>query len=205
MSTVRKAVCRSVISAMAWIDGSSPPGKMYFWIQVCVLRLASIRSCGMVIAWIATRPPGRTSRSSVAKYSRPRVVSHRLDHLDGHHCVVAAFDVAVVAQVDLQPDRTGPPRRPDAAPAAAARPTGSPSGRALRGRPRGCTARPIRCRSRGPGCRAGLRPCRAADRSCVVAPQPDRATRWRAAGRTARDEYVMVSSRNSANRSLDRS
>ena len=68
MSTVRKPVCRSVIPAMAWVDGSSPPGKMYFWIQVWVLRVASIRACGMVIAWIATRPPGRTSRSSVAKY-----------------------------------------------------------------------------------------------------------------------------------------
>ena len=44
---------------MASVDGSSPPGKMYFWIQVWVLRVASIRACGMVMAWIATRPPGR--------------------------------------------------------------------------------------------------------------------------------------------------
>ena len=33
-----------------------------------MLRVASIRSCGMVMAWIATRPPGITSRSSVWKY-----------------------------------------------------------------------------------------------------------------------------------------
>ena len=109
MSTVRKSVCRSVIAEMAWVDGSSPPGKMYFWIQVWVLRLASIRVCGIVIAWIATRPPGRTSRSSVAKYRRPRVVSDRLDHLHRHHRVVTPFDVAVVAQVDRH--RVGQPRR----------------------------------------------------------------------------------------------
>lgn len=65
---VRKAVWRSVMSAIAWVDGSSPPGKMYFCTQVKVLRLVSIRSWGMVIAWIATFPPGRTSRCSAAKY-----------------------------------------------------------------------------------------------------------------------------------------
>ena len=53
---------------IASADGSRPPGKMYFWIQVWVLRVASIRACGMVMAWIATRPPGVTSRSSVRKY-----------------------------------------------------------------------------------------------------------------------------------------
>ena len=52
---------------IASVDGSRPPGKMYFWIQVWVLRLASIRECGMVMAWIATRPPGVTSASSVRK------------------------------------------------------------------------------------------------------------------------------------------
>ena len=50
MSTVRSRVCRSVIPMIASVDGSRPPGKMYFWIQVWVLRLASIRSCGMVMA-----------------------------------------------------------------------------------------------------------------------------------------------------------
>jgi hypothetical protein len=33
-----------------------------------VLREASIRSCGIVIAWIANPPPGDTNRSSVWKY-----------------------------------------------------------------------------------------------------------------------------------------
>ena len=41
---------------------------MYFWIQVYVLRDASIRLLGIVMAWIATRPPGDTSRSRVWKY-----------------------------------------------------------------------------------------------------------------------------------------
>ena len=31
-------------------------------------RVASIRSCGMVIAWMPTRPPGASSRSRVLKY-----------------------------------------------------------------------------------------------------------------------------------------
>jgi hypothetical protein len=68
MSTVRNVMCRVVIAEIACVDGSSPPGKMYFWIQVCALRVASIRACGIVITWIATRPPGRTSRSTAAKY-----------------------------------------------------------------------------------------------------------------------------------------
>ena len=33
-----------------------------------MLRVASIRSCGIVIAWIATRPPGASTRSRVSKY-----------------------------------------------------------------------------------------------------------------------------------------
>ena len=41
---------------------------MYLLIQVKVLRVASIRSCGMVIAWTPTRPPGASSRSIVEKY-----------------------------------------------------------------------------------------------------------------------------------------
>ena len=54
---------------MAWTEGSMPPGKMYFWIQVCVDRVASIQSCGMVIAWRAARPPGSSSRARAAKYA----------------------------------------------------------------------------------------------------------------------------------------
>ena len=33
-----------------------------------MFRVAIIRSCGMVIAWIATRPPGARTRSMVSKY-----------------------------------------------------------------------------------------------------------------------------------------
>ncbi|AMC40446.1 Uncharacterised protein [Mycobacterium tuberculosis] len=47
---MRSPVCCPVMSMMACVDGSSPPGKMYFWIQVWVWRVASIRWCGMVIA-----------------------------------------------------------------------------------------------------------------------------------------------------------
>ena len=42
---------------------------MYLLIQVCVRRVASIRSCGIRIAWMPTLPPGASSRSSVPKYS----------------------------------------------------------------------------------------------------------------------------------------
>ncbi len=42
---------------------------MYLRIQVYVPALASIRSCGMVIAWRTARPPGSRTRSSVAKYA----------------------------------------------------------------------------------------------------------------------------------------
>ena len=70
MSTVRNVVWRPVIPRIASVDASIPPGKMYLWIQVWVLRLALIRECGMVIAWIATRPPGVARRSRVWKYLR---------------------------------------------------------------------------------------------------------------------------------------
>ena len=33
-----------------------------------MLRVASIRSCGIVIAWSTARPPGASTRSIVAKY-----------------------------------------------------------------------------------------------------------------------------------------
>ena len=49
-------------------EGMIPPGKMYFWIQPKRPRVASIRSCAMVIAWMLTLPPGASSRSMVAKY-----------------------------------------------------------------------------------------------------------------------------------------
>ncbi len=67
ISTVRSRVCPSATPMIASIDGSRPPGKMYFWIQVYVLREASIRLLGIVMAWIATRPPGDTSRSRAWK------------------------------------------------------------------------------------------------------------------------------------------
>jgi hypothetical protein len=44
-------------------------------IHVCECRVATIRSCGIVIACRPTRPPGASSRRSVAKntgqYSSP--------------------------------------------------------------------------------------------------------------------------------------
>ena len=55
-------------SSIAVTEGRKPPGKMYLFIQVQVFRVASIRSCGIVIAWIPTRPPGASSRSMVRKY-----------------------------------------------------------------------------------------------------------------------------------------
>ena len=33
-----------------------------------MLRVASIRSCGIVIAWMATVPPGASTGSMVSKY-----------------------------------------------------------------------------------------------------------------------------------------
>ena len=62
----------------------------------------------MVIAWIATRPPGVTSRSRVAEVRGPEPVSDRLDHLHRQHRVVASVDLAVVPQFDLAPGRTDP-------------------------------------------------------------------------------------------------
>ncbi len=47
----------------------SPPGKTYLWIQVKVSREASIRSCGMVMAWSANRPPGASRWSRAPKYT----------------------------------------------------------------------------------------------------------------------------------------
>ena len=48
-------------------NGIVPPGKMYFWIQLKLRRVARKRSWSMVIAWMATRPPGARSRSRAAK------------------------------------------------------------------------------------------------------------------------------------------
>ena len=61
-------VSARVISSIAVTEGRNPPGKMYLLIQVYVFRVASIRSCGMVIAWMPTRPPGASRRSMVWKY-----------------------------------------------------------------------------------------------------------------------------------------
>ena len=41
---------------------------MYLLIHVWPSRVASIRSCGIVIAWMATRPPGARTWSIVRKY-----------------------------------------------------------------------------------------------------------------------------------------
>ena len=43
---------------MACSEGIWPPGNMYWWIQLCPPRVASMRSCGMVIACSPTRPRG---------------------------------------------------------------------------------------------------------------------------------------------------
>ena len=59
---------RPVISSIASTEGRKPPGKTYLLIQVCEPRVASIRSWGIVIAWIPTRPPGASTRSMVEKY-----------------------------------------------------------------------------------------------------------------------------------------
>ena len=61
-------VSARVISSIAVTEGRKPPGKMYLLIHVNVRRVASIRSCGIVIAWMPTRPPGASSRSMVWKY-----------------------------------------------------------------------------------------------------------------------------------------
>src|SRR6516225_9315417 len=115
MSSVRKLVCRSMVAEIARVDGSSPPGKMYFWIQVWVWRLASIRAWGMVITWIATRPPGRTSCSSIAKYRGHAWYPTASIISTDTHSVVAALYVAVIAQFDLhavgQPCRGNPKLR----------------------------------------------------------------------------------------------
>ena len=58
---------RGEVSSIACKDGIRPPGKMYFWIQPKLRRVASTRSCAMVIAWMPTTPPGASSRSSVVK------------------------------------------------------------------------------------------------------------------------------------------
>ena len=41
---------------------------MYLLIHVHVWRVASIRSWGIVIAWMPTLPPGASTRSIVEKY-----------------------------------------------------------------------------------------------------------------------------------------
>lgn len=60
------------MAALSWArasrDGMRPPGKTYLLIQVCVRAVCSIRSCGMVMAWRATEPPGARRRRRAAKY-----------------------------------------------------------------------------------------------------------------------------------------
>ena len=66
----RSDVCVAGDGVDASAEGRKPPGKMYLLIQVKVPRVASIRSCGIVIACRPTVPPGasrgRASRSTSA-------------------------------------------------------------------------------------------------------------------------------------------
>jgi hypothetical protein len=68
MRLTRREVCWASTPWIASVEGSSPPGKMYLWIQVKVLRVATIRWCSIRIAWIAAFPPGARSESMVWKY-----------------------------------------------------------------------------------------------------------------------------------------
>ena len=63
---------------------------------------------------------GREQPVEGPEVGRPEPVADRLDHLDRQHGVVAAVDVAVVAQVDLDP--VGQPGRGDPLTASAAAP-----------------------------------------------------------------------------------
>ena len=173
---------------------------MYFWIQVWVLRLASIRSWGMVIA--GSRPPAvrRQQPFSGAEVIRPRAKSNRFDHLDRYHGVVVSADVAVVAQIDL--DTIGQSGGCDPLP-----------GQALLAL-RECDRADVRsasCRADGQFAPPGTdfqKLGAGADSGRVQQPVDFASLRVGEIGPGRRQlanialEYVIVSSRNSANRSL---
>ena len=173
ISTVRSRVCPSVTPMIASIDGSRPPGKMYFWIQVYVLREASIRLLRHRDGLDRDPAARRYQPVEGLEVGGPEAVSHGLDHLDRHHGVVAAVDVAVVQQIDLH--AVGQARGGDAPSrqAAAVRPTASPSARARRARRRECTIRPSRFRFPVPDCRGRPARSRAGGRSCAAGRRPD--------------------------------
>ena len=151
----------------------------------------------MVMAWIATRPPGDTSRSRAWKYVGQNRISDRLDHLDRDHGVVEPVDFAVVLELDHAPGRTDRPRPPAAAAS------------------RCCSADSVMewtCGAAGRGADAQFAPARAdlehaaarADACRVEQPVDLAVLRVRQVGpRRAASlsnsalEYVMVSSRNS--------
>ncbi len=134
----------------------------------------------------------------------PEPVSDRLDHFDRQHSVVAAFDVAVVAQVDLDPvgqSGLGHPltgqslllrgqrdRTDVCAPRRGADAQFAPAGADLEH----SAARPDARGIEEPVDLSAL---------CVG----ESVTRRRAGLSNSALEYVIVSSRNSANRALDRS
>ena len=68
VAATRSVVWSRVTSSITSTDGRKPPGKMYLLIQVNWPRVASIRSCGIVIAWMPTLPPGASTWSMVEKY-----------------------------------------------------------------------------------------------------------------------------------------
>ncbi len=57
------------------------------------------------------RPPGARARSRVREERRPELGPDGLDHLDADDRVVAALDLAVVAQLHVDPARHAGPRR----------------------------------------------------------------------------------------------
>ena len=107
-SLTRSVVWSRVTCSITSIDGRKPPGKMYLLIQVNPPRVASIRSCGMVIAWMPTLPPGASTGSIVEKYDgQYSAPTASIISTDTHGVVLPAGvggrDGAVVAQLDVDP------------------------------------------------------------------------------------------------------
>ena len=65
--------------SIAASEGSTPPGKMYVWIQLAPRRCGSYATSGNAMVCRLNRPPGASARSqaskNVAKYSAPTASS----------------------------------------------------------------------------------------------------------------------------------
>ena len=120
----RSVVWAARMSSIACRDGMMPPGKMYFWIQLKLRRVARKRSWAMVMAWMADPAAGSEEPVKGGEVGGPVGLPDGLDHLDADDGVVLAVDLAVVLHAHLdEPGQAGglPPAH---GPAASARGTG---------------------------------------------------------------------------------